>query len=248
MKISLLMTTYNNPPDLVEKSIMSVVNQTHQNFEMLIKDGDVNHPAIDSPIIRNLIESLKEKVKYVCSKDGPPENECGNSTHNGPYEAMNWCIRESTGDILSFLSVDDERGDPTVLAHVNEEFELHGPEPFMLYGACEWIDRRSNHIAFKQPPVVPITFESLLRDYTLYTPSIFWNRAVNEKFGVFDEEHYKWCGDLDFWLRAWRGMDSKFTPEIIGKYRVWGVSLSRDNSDIMGPESLSIQKKHRETL
>lgn len=244
MKISMLMTTYNNPADLVEKSIMSVVNQTHQDFELLIKDGDVSHPATDSPTIRNLIESLGGKVKYTCSKDGPPPNECGHSTHNGPFEAINWCIRQSTGDILSFLSVDDERGEPTVLRDVHEEFELHGSTPFMLYGACEWINRQGRHIAFKQPPIVPITFEGLLYDYTLYTPSIFWNRAVNEKFGVFDEEHYKWCGDLDFWLRVWRGIDTKFTPKVIGKHRRWEVSLSHDNEDIMQVESLGIQIKY----
>lgn len=243
MKISVLMPTYNCPTDLLEKSLSSVTSQTHSDFEIIIKDGDVAHPAVNAVVISDILKGLGNKAKYINSPDGPPKEESGAFGHNGFYEALNQCVSASSGDVLCLLCADDERGDSGTLSYVNGEFEQHGISPFCLYGACEWVDRTGGHIAFKQPPAV-VTFDTFLRDYPLYTPSIFWNRAVHDKFGLFDEKNYAWCADFDFWLRAWRGIDSKFTPRVIGKYRVWETSQARENGERLGAEGREILKRH----
>jgi len=247
MKISILMPTYGCPEELMEKSILSVARQSHADFELVIKDGNIENPAINSTRIANLIRSLGDKVKYINSPDGPPADESGFFRHNGFYEALNMCVQESSGDVLSLLCSDDERGDDSTLEYVNDVFERHGTPPFFLYGQCEWVDKNSNHLEYKQPPTTPITFESLLRDYTLYTPSLYWNKAVHEKFGFFNTD-YAWCADLDFWLRCWRGMESRFAPRVLGKYRVWGTSQARSNEPLLGQQSLAIQAMHRRAL
>ena len=247
MKISILMPTYECPSDLLEKSIISVALQTHFDWEIIIKDGSENHPATDDNRIRDLIGFLEEskRGKYINSPDGPPPDESGAFKHNGFYDALNRCVEASTGKILCLLCSDDERGNPDTLALVNEEFERHGPGPFCLYGACEWIDREGKYLETKVPPIVPVTFDVIMRDYPFYTPSIFWNRAVHDKFGLFDEKQWAWCADLDFWLRVWRGIDSQFTPRVIGKYRVWDTSQARSNSDLLGKEGTEILRRHR---
>jgi hypothetical protein len=235
------MPIYKCPIELLEKSILSVVRQTYQDFEIIIKDGDIQNPAVDSTTFYNLIKLYGSFIKYEASSESADRA----NKQNSYYEALNRCIQVSTGDILTILSGDDERGGPFVLQHVNDEFEKHGPSPFCLYGACEWINVIGEHICFKQSPVLPVTFDEILRDNPFYTPSIFWNRAVFDKFGLFDTANYPWCADLDFYLKTWRGIDSKFTPEVIGKYRHWAVSQQRDHGDLAGAEGTKILEKWR---
>ncbi len=238
MLVSVLMPIYKCPVDLLEKSIQSVIRQTHQDFEIIIKDGDPWNPAVDSPAICNLIKSLGNRCKYAVSV----ENADRANRQNSYYSALNQCIELSRGEILTVLSGDDERGGPFVLEHVNREFEQHGSSPFCLYGACEWVNAAGEHIAFKQPPILPVTFDVILNDFPFYTPAVFWNRAVHDKFGLYDEQ-YPWCSDLDFWLKTWRNIDSKFTPEVIGKYRHWEISQQRDNGLLAGAEGRKIIDK-----
>lgn len=241
-KISNLMSTFNNPPHLIEKAILSVMSQSHQDFEIIIKDGDLSHPAIEHPRIAALLDELGTKAKYILAPDGEALGFYG---HIGFYEAVNTMIKASTGDIITLLSADDERGPTDTLAYVNEQFEQHGPSPFFLYGQCEWIDADSNRLTTMQPPVVPMTFDLLMNAFTLYIPAFFWNRTVHDKFGYYDEK-LVWASDLDFWLRCWRGMDTKFAPRILGKYRKWEVSQCRENQGVFfAPEAEAIRKKHR---
>lgn len=240
MKISILMPTYKCPAELFEKALLSVLTQTHQDFEIVIKDGDTENPAINNPRIGGLV-GQSDKIIYEVS----PENADRANRQNSYYEALNQCIKLSTGDILTILSSDDERGGPETLQYVNEQFEHCGPAPLCLYGACEWINRVGEHLCFKQPPVLPVTFDEILRDNPFYTPSIYWNRTVFDKFGLFDAKNFPWCADLEFYLKTWRGIESKFTPEVIGRYRHWEVSQQRDNGLLAGAEGTRILEKWR---
>ncbi len=241
MKISILMPTYKCPPELFEKALQSVFDQTHQDYEIIIKDGNLDQPFFTSQRLDYLTRQHSDKIKSLTA----PESANREKHQNSYYEALNWCIEHSTGDILTVLSSDDERGPVDTLSLVNEKFEQHGPEPFCLYGACEWIDREGNNICYKQSPVLPVTWDDILRDNPFYTPSLFWNRAVFDKFGLFDAENYPWCADLDFYLKTWRGIDSQFTPAVIGRYRHWEVSQQRDNGLLAGAEGTRILEKWR---
>jgi hypothetical protein len=238
--ISVLMPIYKCPVELLQKALKSVIIQSNQDFEIVIKDGDLWRPAIDSPVIHNIVKTLGSRVKYEVSA----ENANRENSQNSYYEALNRCVELSTGDILTVLAGDDERGGPFVLQHVQDEFLQHGSSPFCLYGACEWINRDGEHLAYKQPPVLPVTFEVILNDFPFYTPAMFWNRAVHDKFGLFDTT-YPWSADMDFYLKIWRHIDSKFTPEVIGRYRHWEVSQQRDHGDLAGLEGRKVIEKWR---
>jgi glycosyltransferase involved in cell wall biosynthesis len=244
VKISILMPTYDCPPDLLEKSILSVFEQTHTDVELIVKDGCISNPAISDPRVRNLISRLGSKVTYILSPDGPPPEESGFFKHNGFYQALNECVNASTGEVLSLLCSDDDRGDSETLAFVNAEFEKHGDSPFFLYGITEYIDTDDKTTLTIQPPIVPITYEGLLKAYTLGTPAFFWNRAVHDKFGLFNAGECPWSADLEFWLRCWRGMNSKFVPRVLGRYRVWGISQCVENQKLVSIETARILEKH----
>jgi hypothetical protein len=244
VKVSVLMPTYDCPPRLLEKSILSVERQSHTDFEIVIKDGCLGNPALNDARIAGLFRDLGPRIQYILSPDGPPPEQSGAFKHNGFYDALNEAIKVSTGEILTLLCSDDDRGPADTLTHVVHEFEQHGPSPFFLYGQSEWIDLDDKTLEIKQPWTIPVTYDSLRSAYTLYTPALFWNRAVHDKFGLFDSVECPWSADLDFWLRCWRGIDTKYSPKILGRYRNWEVSQCRSNNAIMCVECEKIMRRH----
>lgn len=243
MKISILMPTYDCPPALLEKSLLSVLEQTHHDTEVIVKDGCLRNPATDHANIKAILYKHSSRVKYILSPDGPPPEKSGFYKHNGFYQALNECIAASTGEILSLQCADDERGTLGTLDYVNSLFEKHGPYPLLVYGRCIWIDKYDNVFDVKTPPAY-ITYEMLRQAYTLYTPALFWNRSVHDKFGVFDSVNCPWSADLDFWLKCWRCIDVQFSPRVLGHYRVWEVSQCRQNGPSMAPEFDMIMQRH----
>lgn len=243
MKISVLMPTYDCPPEYFVQSVTSVFEQPHQDVELIIKDGDYNLPAIaSSREVRDVINRYSERITYIVGPDGPPPEKSGKLGHNGFYEALNTCIKCASGDIYTLLCSDDLRGPKDTLSFVNEEFEKQHAHMMVLYGWCEWITERGNNIVDKRIPEQ--TFESLLKSYSLVTPSIFWSAPIHAAFGYFNEL-LPWCADADFWLRCWRYVKTVHAPRILGRYRVWDVSQARENEPALWEESARIQEYHK---
>ena len=245
MKISMLMPTYETPADLLSRAIDSVANQTHTDWEIVIKDGSEEKPAIGNDLFKSRLLQYGPRIKYALANDGPPPDQRPLDVPSGFFGAVNDCIRRSTGDVLSILCADDERGNPEVLEHVNKCFE-NRPEPFFLYGHCQWIDEQGMPLEVKKPINVPVTFAKMQAgEYPFYTPALFWNRAVHDRFGLFASAHYPWCADFDFWLRCFKGgMESAYVTGILGKYRIWEQSHARDHAHMLGQESSAIQRRH----
>ncbi|NCU32160.1 MAG: glycosyltransferase family 2 protein, partial [Candidatus Moranbacteria bacterium] len=89
-KISILMTTYNRG-SLIKESIESILNQSYQNFELLIgNDGG-------SSEVGNIIASFNSpKIRYFHF----PENR-------GKSAVLNDLVRESVGLYIAYLDDDD---------------------------------------------------------------------------------------------------------------------------------------------
>lgn len=86
-RVSIIIPTYNRPK-LLKKSIQSVLNQTFQNFEIIvINDGSTKD-------IKN-IEILDNRIKLIKTE------------HKGAGHARNIGLRESRGEYIAFLDDDD---------------------------------------------------------------------------------------------------------------------------------------------
>ena len=90
--ISVIMTTYNTEK-FVENAILSILNQTYENLELIIIDDS----STDNTI--NIIEKLQKKDKRIllfCYGE-----------NKGTYWAKNYGITKSTGEIITFMDSDD---------------------------------------------------------------------------------------------------------------------------------------------
>lgn len=164
MKISIITVCYNSE-ETIEKTILSVASQTYKNFEYIIIDGNSKD---------NTIEIVK-KHKTIITK-------WISETDKGLYDAMNKGIAMATGDLIGILNSDDTFCNSTVLEdivafHSNNSIDAsvgniiqHKEDGSIvrLYSSKNWSPTKLS-IGFMPPH-----------------PSIFFKRALFDKFGIYD--------------------------------------------------------------
>lgn len=92
-KVSVIIPTYNRPA-LIQRAIKSVLNQTHQNFEIVIVDDSPNDET------EKVVKSFNDqRIKYIKNKE-----------RKGPSAARNQGIKASDpqSKYIAFLDDDDE--------------------------------------------------------------------------------------------------------------------------------------------
>lgn len=99
-KISVVTVTYNSAATL-EKTILSVLNQTYPNIEYIIIDGGSTDGTVD------IIEKYADRLTYWVSE---PDK--------GIYDAMNKGIDAATGDYINFMNADDTFYDNEVIKKI----------------------------------------------------------------------------------------------------------------------------------
>ena len=85
-----IITVVYNAATILEKTIRSVINQSYQNIEYIIIDGNSQDGTLD------VIKQYEEKIDYWQSE---PDK--------GIYDAMNKAIELSTGQWISFMNAGD---------------------------------------------------------------------------------------------------------------------------------------------
>lgn len=89
-KVSIIIPTYNSAK-YIHDAIESVLNQTYQDFEIIVMDdGSIDNTK---KVLRSYIES--KKIRYFYQKN------------KGPSAARNKGIREAKGEYIAFLGADD---------------------------------------------------------------------------------------------------------------------------------------------
>src|ERR1700761_112956 len=133
-RLSIITIVYNNASD-IERTILSVINQTYKNIEYIIIDG----ASTDGTL--NIIGKYRDSISKLVSE---PDK--------GIYDAMNKGLQQATGDYVLFMNSGDEiyAGD-TVEKIFNTE-----PDADIYYGETEMINAdgkslgRRRHKAPKQ--------------------------------------------------------------------------------------------------
>jgi glycosyltransferase involved in cell wall biosynthesis len=167
MLISIITPTFNSEKT-IEKNVISVINQTYNNFEHIIIDNQSkdNTVSIINKIYRD--NNLSELLHIISEPD------------RGIADAFNKGIKNAKGEIIGILNSDDSYFNSFVFQNVVEAFKNN--ETIFVHGDVYFADPLygSN---IRRPLLCPITTTMPYNH-----PTMFFRKEVYEKYGNFNEK------------------------------------------------------------
>jgi glycosyltransferase involved in cell wall biosynthesis len=202
-RISVLLPCFNHGQWL-DEAVGSVVDQTWQEFEIVIVNDGSTDPATH--------EKLRNWSK--------PRTRVIHSENRGLPAARNLAAAHATGEVFCALDADDrlaptwfEKGMGLLRARPDLAFASHWLETF---GDEHW----------KWSPE-QCDLPALLARNTVNGAALV-RRSAFEAVGGYDERMRHGCEDWDFWLRlVERGYKGEIIPEVLFHYRRRVESMSR---------------------
>ena len=210
-KVSVIIPAFNHE-QFVAEAIQSVLDQTYQDFEIVITDDGSTDSTVD--VIKTFVD---ERIKLFCFQQ-----------NQGASKAANNCIAHSSGEYIAMLSSDDAFY-PDKLEKQVEFLENH-TEVGAVFSQAEIINEQGSLLE-KQDHFYQTAFlhENRSRFEWLHYfffngnclchPSALIRRQCYEHMGQY-EEYYAQLPDFDFWIRLCSHYDIYIIPEKLIKFRV----------------------------
>ncbi len=190
--VSVIIPSYNHER-YVRQCIQSVLDQTFQDFEIVITDDGSSDNTVD--VIKSFTDSRIRLFEHRRNK--------------GASTAANNCILNSHGKYIAMLSSDDVWY-PEKLALQVGYLDDH-PGVAAVFGRVDWINENGSLIADKGYPYIHM-FEAenrtrhewlryfFLQGNCLCHPCSLVRRECYSEVGMFDPA-FASLPDLDFWIR-----------------------------------------------
>jgi glycosyltransferase involved in cell wall biosynthesis len=207
MDMSIITPSFNMLPYL-KMCCASVADQEGPSFEHIVVDGVSTDGTVEWLRSQQNIISIVER-------------------DNGMYDAINKGLKSSRGEIVSYLSCDEQYLQGT-LSYVRTYFERHAD----VDGVCgdTLITRPDGRLlSFRKSykPVWPFIGASHLY---VFPSSMFLRRKVIESGHFFDPQ-FKYSGDADFVIRLLRnGYRLRNTRRYLSAFTITGSNRSQEDA------------------
>lgn len=207
MKISIITATYNSARTL-EVCMDSVLNQTYDNIEYILIDGNSKDTTLD--IIKSKAQ-MHKNVSWISEPD------------NGIYDALNKGILKASGDVIGFVHSDDFLANNTIVSKIANVFKSEQVDG--VYGNLHYVRFDDVDSVVRNWKSQDFKIKLLGRGWMPAHPTLFLKSAIYKTSGRFNL-NYRIAADYDFVLRIFKDTDYKFyyLPETITKMRVGGAS------------------------
>lgn len=164
MKITIITVCYNSAAT-IEKTILSVAQQSYTNIEYIIVDGNSKDTTLA------IVKKHSNKItKWISEPD------------KGLYDAMNKGIALATGDFIGILNSDDTFYSDTVIAEV---VAFHAKNNIDA-SIGNIVQHKANGKIVRLYSSKSWTPEKLKIGFMPPHPSIFFRKELFEKYGVYD--------------------------------------------------------------
>lgn len=190
LKISIVTVCYN-AVETIEKTILSVINQTYLNIEYIIIDGASKDGTID------IINKYRDSIAYFVSE-----------SDKGIYDAMNKAILVATGKWVVFMNAGDLFCDDKVVENVVENIDESAT---FIYGntICDFSGIKVARS--------PLPLESIKNSMPFSHQSVFINTTYHKR-NLYDTS-YKIAADYNFFYHAYLlGKKFQYIPLNISIY------------------------------
>ncbi|SOC03917.1 glycosyltransferase family 2 protein [Pseudobutyrivibrio ruminis] len=203
--VSVIMPSWNTAGYIME-SVESVLNQTYQNWELIIVDDASTDGTVD---LLNQVDDPRVKV-FV------------NEQNSGAAVTRNRAMREAKGDWIAFLDSDD-LWSPTKLEKQLEFMVEH--DYVFSYHDFEKIDEASKPIGIRVSGPDVVTKHKM---YNYGYPGCLTFMYKASAFGVIQIKDIKKNNDYAILLQLCKKASCYRLPENLAQYRIRTVSISHD--------------------
>jgi glycosyltransferase involved in cell wall biosynthesis len=226
--VSVIIPTFNRAK-LLPKAVQSVLNQTFQDFEIVLIDD------ASTDCTPNVSRSFSDaRIRYV-----------RHDTNRGIAAARNTGVANASGRFIAFLDDDDEwlpgklERQVDILANSSRSIGA-------VYSAFEQVDLATDRRVGVVRPAKSghILNELCMKNWIGTASTVCLKRECLEEAGPFDER-VTFGEEYDMWIRIAHRYDFKYIDEILVKYGVHAIQLSTNYQAIIGglKEQLT---KHRD--
>lgn len=202
-KLSVITIVYNNVKD-IERTMLSVLDQTYPNIEYILIDGDSKDGTKD------VIYKYKSRLAQFISE---PDK--------GIYDAMNKGLALATGDYVLFMNSGDELYSAVTVAEVFDT----AASADIYYGETEMYDEDWNSLGQRRHNAPEhFDWQSFKYGMSVSHQAIYVKRSLAAPFDL----QYKYSSDIDWIIRAAKNASSIVnTHSYVAKYMVGGISKKK---------------------
>ncbi|MDN3579618.1 glycosyltransferase family 2 protein [Mucilaginibacter flavus] len=217
-KLSVINVVYNNVRD-IERTMLSVLNQTYTNIEYVIVDGLSNDGTLQ------IIAQYKDRVsQFISEKD------------KGIYDAMNKGLAMATGDYVIFMNSGDEFYDRETVKSVFAT----SPDADIYYGETEMINDAGENLGQRRHKAPgQFTWRGFKYGMSISHQAIYIRRSLAEPY----DSRYQLSADIDWIIRAAKKAKTIVNVNrYVAKYLVGGMSKTKHRQSLQ--ERFSIMKEN----
>lgn len=198
-----LITVCYNAEKLLAATLQSAVNQTCQNFELVIVDGGSRD---------NSLAVLEPFKPYIGTLISEPDN--------GIYDAMNKGVKAAKGKYVYFLNAGDSFYNPNVLEKLNRAIEKNAADFFYANVETKNEPTGINYVTGK-----PVDFSMFYSHYPICHQATFAKKKVFEKIGYFNT-NYTLVADGEWFIRLFKdtSLSKVYLNEIVAYYDIQGAT------------------------
>lgn len=222
MKISIITATYNSAAT-VRDTLESILQQSHQNWELIIEDGLSKDDTLS--IVREYEPRCNGRMHIFSEKD------------EGIYDAMNRGIAHATGDVIGILNSDDFFHDEHVLEDINSAME--GQPVDCVYGDLKFVQANDTNKVVRIWKGSQHESGAFLRGWHPAHPTFYARRECFDKFGAFNTK-YAVSADFELMLRFIEvaGLRNQYINRYFVMMRMGGESTVSLRNIIRGNRSI----------
>lgn len=217
-KLSVITIVYNNVRD-IERTMLSVLNQTYSNIEYIVVDGASSDGTFE------ILKKYEIRLSKLVSE---PDR--------GIYDAMNKGLGLATGEYVLFMN----SGDEIYSADTVEKIFAGEPNADIYYGETEMYDENWRSLGQRRHKVPKdFTWKKFKYGMSISHQAIYIRRTLTDLY----DTQYKLSADIDWILKAAkRAKKIVNTRMYVAKYLVGGMSKKRHRQSLF--ERFQIFTKH----
>ncbi len=228
LKYSIITPSYNQA-EFLERTILSILNQNYENFELIIIDGGSTDGSVD------IIKKYQNKIAFwVSEKD------------RGQSHAFNKGLQIATGDIIGWINSDDIYY-PGAFSESSKIF-IDNSSVDIVFSNYNFIDANDKVIRLRKE--IPFDYNTSLWTKDCYHANcagFFRRKCFNRCGGLREDLHYGM--DQELYLRfSKNNCRFKHINKIWGAYRFHSLSKSMSGKKNTAIEAKKIFKEYSENV